>query len=163
MLDEKSKPARAGFTRLDSTQTNTSLVAVPEKAALSNTTICGPMEATPRTSQESSTKGTPFGHDLEAGIETHNSHELINTTTRTQTKQQGDCQVWPNKEHWKRKAKLAKAKNRNCNLMSKMSRRNRIITKIIIMFFIIGIAVAIGFGISKPLGAPIWGDKTRGD
>ncbi len=67
-----------------------------------------------------------------------------------------DSQVWPGQGHWKRKAKEQKMKrSRTC--LSRLSKRNRLIAKILIGLLIIGIAVGVGLGISKPLGAAIWG------
>jgi hypothetical protein len=66
-----------------------------------------------------------------------------------------DCQIWPTNDHWKQKAKAAKAK-RGCTCLAHLSKRNRLLVKILIGVLIVGIAVAIGVGISKPLGAGIW-------
>ncbi len=66
-----------------------------------------------------------------------------------------DCQVWPGQDHWKRKAKAAKMK-RSCRCLSHLSKRNRLIVKILIGFLVVGMAVGVGFGVSKPLGAGIW-------
>ncbi len=93
----------------------------------------------------------PFDTDVEA-IMTHSS----NTASENCIRRIGsDCQVWPGQDHWKRKAKAAKMK-RSCRCLSHLSKRNRLIVKILIGFLVVGIAVGIGFGISKPLGAGIW-------
>jgi hypothetical protein len=96
----------------------------------------------------------PFDTDLEAMITT-DSRRRSDAVTRD------DCQVWPGKEHWKRKAKEAKRGRRSCACMASLSRRTRIVVKISIALLIVGIAVAVGFGVSKPLGAPIWGDHSN--
>ncbi|KAL2152191.1 hypothetical protein VTH82DRAFT_5375 [Thermothelomyces myriococcoides] len=96
---------------------------------------------------------SPFDADIEAlPVET-------NDTCRKSiecTKGGADCQVWPGKDHWKRKAKAAKKQRATCNCLASMSKRNRIIVKVLIIVLIVGIAVAVGFGVSKPLGAGIW-------
>ena len=66
-----------------------------------------------------------------------------------------DCHVWPGQSHWKRKHKAAKMK-RSCRCLSHLSKRNRLIVKILIVVLIVAIAIGVGFGISKPLGASIW-------
>lgn len=74
-----------------------------------------------------------------------------------------ECQVWPGQEHWKRKAKAAKVNRSRCGCMARMSKRNRIIIQVLIGLLIIGIAVGVGLGVSKPLGAGIWkADGTTG-
>lgn len=138
-------------------------VAVPEKAALSSvTTACpSPDERTPRVSNvstpQSDKSGNPFDTDIEAMGHTRSTETcmLKNTTTK-----KSDCQVWPGKDHWKKQAKLAKRK-RGCTCLARLSPRNRIIAKVLIALLIIGIAVGVGFGISKPLHAHIWGEDKK--
>lgn len=158
MADDKNTAAAPGA--LENPLTRTSTVTLPEKVVLSNTTtVCSPYDKSPRPSKESN----PFDTDVEVGLEANNSHEMLeNVGTRqsrlVQTK--SDCQVWPERAHWKQKAKQAKVK-RSCTPMANMSRQNRIIAKIVIVLLVVGVAVGVGFGISIPLGAPIWGDKDR--
>ncbi|KPM40820.1 hypothetical protein AK830_g5788 [Neonectria ditissima] len=143
-----------------SLDTSSASMSIPEKVALSNvTTICpsplgGSTTSTPRTQ-----KGNPFDTDVEAMVPATTTdtcggkvHPLASKT---------DCQVWPGKEHWKQKAKLAKKQRGWCTWMAKLSPRNRIIAKVLIVFLIVGIAVGVGFGVSKPLHAPIWGDSSN--
>ena len=95
----------------------------------------------------------PFDTDIEAII---SSTETFNRRSMECTKGGTDCQVWPGQDHWKAKAKKAKEKRRNCNCLSGLSKRNRLIVKALIGLLIIGIAVGVGVGVSKPLGAGIW-------
>lgn len=110
----------------------------------------------PRTSDvstPSTARLNPFDTDIEAMItttETSQRRELECTKGGT------DCHVWPSQEHWKAKAKKAKAQRRNCNCFDHMSKRNRLIVKVLIGLLIVGIAVGVGVGVSKPLGAGIW-------
>lgn len=94
-------------------------------------------------------------HDTSFDVEAQAPRSLRKSITLNHS----DCQVWPGQDHWKRKAKAAK-KERSTTCLANLSKRNRIIVKVALGILIIGIAVAVGFGVSKPLGAPIWGDKS---
>lgn len=103
----------------------------------------------------------PFDTDIEAII-TPSTTTGGNSARRSLGCKIGgasDCQVWPGRDHWKQKAKAAKVK-RSWGCLSHLSRRNRLIAKILIILLIVGIAVAVGFGVSKPLGAAIWQPHT---
>jgi len=67
-----------------------------------------------------------------------------------------ECQMWPGQEHWRKKAKAAKVDRSRCGCMARMSKRNRLLVQLLIGLLIVGIGVAVGFGISKPLGAGVW-------
>ncbi|KAH8908335.1 hypothetical protein BR93DRAFT_477716 [Coniochaeta sp. PMI_546] len=95
----------------------------------------------------------PFDTDIEAIITTNTENRNISAQC---TRGGPECQVWPGQDHWRRKAKAAKNKRRNCNCLAHLSKRNRIIVKVLIGLLVIGIAVGVGVGISKPLGARIW-------
>ena len=97
--------------------------------------------------------GDPFDTDVEAIV---SSGEQSNRKSTSGIRGGPDCEVWPGKDHWRQKAKAAKRERRACNCLAHLSRRNRIIVKVLIGVLIIGIAVAVGFGVSKPLGAGIW-------
>ncbi|KAM0328762.1 hypothetical protein ACHAQA_005175 [Verticillium albo-atrum] len=103
----------------------------------------------------------PFDTDVEAMITTTNTNNNNMSRKCTTTISKADCpSVWPGKEHWKQKAKTAKRNRHNtCNCLAHLNKRNRIIAKLLIGLLIVGIAVGVGFGVSKPLGAPIWGVK----
>ncbi|KAF5026437.1 hypothetical protein F66182_1470 [Fusarium sp. NRRL 66182] len=128
---------------------------VPEKAVFTNSeTGRFSTASTPR-----SDKANPFDTDIEAVVTTNSTTEscMQHKTSASPLARKSDCQVWPGKDHWKKQAKEAKAKNR-CTCMAHLSRRNRWIVKGLIVFLVVGIAVGVGFGVSKPLNAPIWGD-----
>ncbi|KAI9898775.1 hypothetical protein N3K66_007135 [Trichothecium roseum] len=149
---------------LEPTTTTGSHLSAPEKAALSNTTTMSvDPDHGPRVSKDSgllSVQSNPFDTDMEANHITgyESGQSMAHAGSRTPNASRSDCRAWPGKDHWKQKAKEAK-KNRSCTPMANMSKRNRIIMKILIVLFIVGIGVGVGFGVSKPLGAPIWGDK----
>ncbi|KAK5627222.1 hypothetical protein RRF57_002937 [Xylaria bambusicola] len=70
-----------------------------------------------------------------------------------------DSRVWPGQAYWREKTRAAKRKNRSCQYLARLDKRIQIAVKITIVLAILGIAVAVGFGISKSLGARIWQPK----
>ncbi|XDG01863.1 hypothetical protein ABKA04_001478 [Annulohypoxylon sp. FPYF3050] len=101
-----------------------------------------------------------FDTDIEAMMPVKSSDHL-NKTASSNPKPKSDCPVWPGQDHWRQKARAAKINNRSCQCMARLSQRNRIIAKVLIAFLIVGVAVGVGFGISKPLGAGIWQPKNH--
>ncbi len=120
------------------------------------------VQPVPRTSDistpASSRHANPFDTDIEAMITTT---ETCNRKSTECTKGGTDCQVWPGQDHWRRKAKAAKMSRHNCNCLASLSKRNRILVKILIGLLVVGIAVGVGLGASKPLGAGIWRSETQ--
>ncbi|KAL2016766.1 hypothetical protein VTK56DRAFT_3114 [Thermocarpiscus australiensis] len=102
-------------------------------------------------------RANPFDTDIEAMITT----ERCSRRSAECTKGGSDCQVWPGQDHWKRKAKAAKKNRHTCQCLASLSKRNRIIVKILIGVLIVGVAVGVGLGVSKPLGAGIWRSETH--
>lgn len=101
----------------------------------------------------------PFDTDVEAMMAstlTTREDDSCGMKSVSNTKSSPDGQVWPGKGHWKQKAKANKVNQRSCQCLAKMSKRNRMITKVALILLVIAIAVGVGFGISKPLGAGIW-------
>jgi hypothetical protein len=139
-------------------------VSVPDKAALTPTVgvYAVPTNATSVTSITSNphsekTTTNPFETDIEA----LNSHSSLDKPCRkSMTLDAKNCTVWPGKDHWEKQAKQAKMKRTRCTCMAQLSPRNKIIAKILIIVLVVGVAVSVGFGISKPLGAPLWGKKS---
>ncbi|KAH6648979.1 hypothetical protein BKA67DRAFT_378321 [Truncatella angustata] len=136
-------------------------------AALSPSTTCNSTDKTLKDISVELTRPTDIStpsslhrlNPFDTDIETGQSSESLNrksTQFTGRTLNNPNCSVWPGQDHWKQKAKLAKRKNRSCQCMAKLSKRNRLIAKILIAFLVIGIAVGVGVGISKPLGAGIW-------
>jgi hypothetical protein len=108
-------------------------------------------------SSPATVRANPFDTDIEAMIT-----PIDHVGSRMEcTKGGSDCQAWPGREHWKRKAQAAKKKRHNCHCLAGLSKRNRILVKILIIVLIVGIAVGVGFGVSKPLGAGIWRSETQ--
>jgi len=158
-LDEKKTP-QAGL-HIDTAVTDT---AVPEKTvAISNVTTACPtaLDKTPSYSGQTTPRSenvNPFDTDVEAMVTNSSSDKCLRSSVVLTRK--NDCQVWPGQDQWKQRAKAAK-KQRGCKCMARLSRRNRIAIKVLLVLLVVGAAVAIGFGVSKPLGAPIWGDKNK--
>lgn len=157
----KTTDATAMATNKLGLHVDTTALAVPEKAALSKaTTVCAsPLDKSPGGSVQTtprSENANPFDTDVEAMV-TNNSTDKCPRASVVLTRN-NDCQVWPGKDHWKQRAKAAK-KQRSCTCLARLSRRTRVVLKIALVLLVVGSAVAIGFGVSKPLGAPIWGDQ----
>ncbi|KAG6009932.1 hypothetical protein E4U21_000703 [Claviceps maximensis] len=134
--------------------TDTNL-AVPDRTVKCPSAQATSLERTSSGTTAQSDSTNPFETDVEAA-EAHCSIDKPRASVVLTRKK--DCQVWPDKSDWKQRAKAGK-KNRTCACMQRLSRRNRIIAKVLIIVLVVGVAVAVGFGVSKPLGAPIWGDK----
>ncbi|KAK4122134.1 hypothetical protein N657DRAFT_492065 [Parathielavia appendiculata] len=111
-------------------------------------------------STPATTRANPFDTDIEAMPVI--SHQRSSRQSPECTKGGTDCHAWPGRDHWKRKAKAAKkSRHSSCNCLAGLSKRNRIIVRILIIVLIVAIAVGVGFGISKPLGAGIWRSETQ--
>lgn len=103
----------------------------------------------------------PFDTDLEAMV---SSRTLtggddscgMKSTSNANLKGCAEGQVWPGQAHWKKKAKAAKANKHSCQLLAKLSKRNRMMVKAVIGLIIIALGVGVGLGISRKLGAGVW-------
>ncbi|KAL2117957.1 hypothetical protein VTJ04DRAFT_7617 [Mycothermus thermophilus] len=146
-------PLKTKETQLTSKSSNESLEPFPaldeKDPKLSNV-------STPVTARLS-----PFDTDLEGGVVPAYTHDSHVRKSAECTKGGSDCQVWPGQDHWRRKAKDARKNRHSCRCLAGMSKRNRILVRISIIVLMVGIAVAVGFGISKPLGAGIWRSETH--
>ncbi|KAI6767564.1 hypothetical protein HG530_005573 [Fusarium avenaceum] len=145
----------SNYEKLSRPSGDTNTLTIPNKVA-GSTTVSETLGMSP-TSTPQTDKLNPFDTDIEAMITTRTSDSCMHKTSSSPMARKTDCQVWPGKDHWKKQAKAAKAKNR-CTCMAHLSQRNRWIVKGLIIFLVVGIAVGVGFGVSKPLNAPIWGD-----
>lgn len=138
-------------------------VSVPDKALAPTVGVYAvPTHATSVTSITSNphsekTTTNPFDADIEA----LNSHSSLDKSGRKSMTMEAaaNCPVWPGKDHWQKQAKHAKRQRTYCTPMAKLSARNKIICKILIIVLVVGAAVSIGLGISKAVGAPVWGSK----
>ncbi|KAH9999160.1 hypothetical protein F4779DRAFT_163782 [Xylariaceae sp. FL0662B] len=102
-----------------------------------------------------------FDTDIEAMVPVTSAERLNKTATPGGNRPDPDCPVWPGRDHWKQKARTAKINNRSCQCMARLSKRNRVIIKVLIALLIVGIAVGVGLGVSKSLGTGIWHPKDR--
>lgn len=103
----------------------------------------------------SATTSRAFDTDME-GMKQAESTEQLREAYVGGNRLNSDSSVWPGQAHWREKALAAERKNRSCRCMARLSKRTRIVVKLAIGLFIVGVAVGVGFGISKPLGARIW-------
>lgn len=80
----------------------------------------------------------------------------MKSVSNTNLKGCAEGQVWPGQAHWKKKAKAAKINKHSCQCLARLSKRNRIIAKVLIGLLVIALGVGVGLGISRKLGAGIW-------
>lgn len=118
--------------------------------------------STPTTQLDSN----PFDHDLEAMISTRTLTGSgddcgMKSTSHGNLKGCEEGQVWPGQAHWKKKAKAAKVNKHSCQVLARLSKRNRIMVKVLIGLLVIALGVGVGLGISRKLGASIWSPKTN--
>ncbi|KAI0454536.1 hypothetical protein F5B21DRAFT_233909 [Xylaria acuta] len=102
-----------------------------------------------------------FDTDLE-GMKTAQSSEHLRGASISGNRTSPDRSVWPGQAHWRQKALAAERKNRSCQCLARLSKRNRIILQVAVVLFVVGVAVGVGFGISKSLGARTWQPKDGG-
>lgn len=108
----------------------------------------------------------PFDTDLEAMV---SSRTLtggddacgMKSVSKSNLKGCAEGQVWPGQAHWKKKAKAAKINKHSCQCLARLSKRNRIIAKVLIGLLVIALGVGVGLGISRKLGAGIWKPDTN--
>ncbi|KAI1124502.1 hypothetical protein F5Y10DRAFT_28503 [Nemania abortiva] len=112
---------------------------------------------TPITPTSANTE-TGFDTDTE-GMKHTESSEHLREASMNSNRLHSDSSVWPGQAHWREKALAAERKNRSCQCLARLSKRTRIVVKIALLLFIVGVAVGVGFGISKSLGARIWQPK----
>lgn len=92
-----------------------------------------------------------YESDIEACL-TESKSNIISQKKTNNT----SCSVWPGQKALK-EAKLAEKRRKECwNPMRGLDKRTKFWIKIAIAAFIVGIAVAVGLGISKAVGGGIW-------
>ncbi|KAI1852403.1 hypothetical protein JX265_003829 [Neoarthrinium moseri] len=158
----EEKASQPGHLAVHTTELQTQNGAALSPVSTSNSLEKGPKETSidmPRNSANSSPSSarrlSPFDTDVEAGQSSENLNRK-STQFTGRTLNNPNCSVWPGQDHWKQKARAAKLKNRSCKCMAHLSKRTRLVVKILMAALIIGIAVAVGLGVSKSLGAGIW-------
>ena len=96
---------------------------------------------------ESKVNFKTYEQDLEAGSRYVQSSDVPRTKK--------DCRVWPGKHQLIQKRNLME-KNRGCNLMRGLSKKQKLWIKILIAMLIVGAAVGLGIGISKATGSGVF-------
>lgn len=150
------------------TVTTISQSADKNTSTTTNTNTLAPSpEIGSRRSSDVSTPATthndlnPFDTDLEAMISSRTLTQPddacgMKSASKSNLKGSPEGQVWPGQDYWKNKAKAARINKRSCQCLAKMSKRNRIIVKVLIGAIIVAIAVGVGLGISRAVGAGVW-------
>lgn len=103
----------------------------------------------------------PFDTDLEAMV---SSRTLtggddacgMKSASSTNLKGCAEGQVWPGQAHWKKKSKTAKVNKHSCQCLAKLSKRNRMLVKVLIGLLVIALGVGVGLGVSRKVGAAVW-------
>jgi hypothetical protein len=157
-VDTAVKPAQH-LSGHDSTEleavspsTTISTTASDEKRAAARTGVCQTTSISPPPSVH---QGDPYDTDIEAIMPQQSSDQLAYKHSAG-GRPNPNCTVWPGQNHWKNKARAAKINNRSCQCMARLSKRTRLLVKLGIIFLVVAVAIGVGFGISKPLGADIW-------
>lgn len=88
-----------------------------------------------------------YEQDLEAGS------RIVLSSDGPRTKK--ECTVWPGR-HQLIKKRREMEKNRGCNPMRNLSKKQRLWVKILIAMIIVGAAVGLGIGISKATGSGVF-------
>ena len=65
-----------------------------------------------------------------------------------------DCAMWPSQKELKRRAKANK--KRSCTRIPKCSKRAKVILSVVLFIMVIGIALVLGFVVSKKVGGGIY-------
>lgn len=150
------------------TLTVTTFTQTADKTSSTTTTTLAPSpEIGFRRSSDVSTPATahnelnPFDTDLEAMISSRTMTQPddacgMKSASKSNLKGSPEGQVWPGQDYWKKKAKAARINKRSCQCLARMSKRNRIIAKVLIGAVIVAIAVGVGLGISRAVGAGVW-------
>jgi len=88
-----------------------------------------------------------YEQDLEAGSRIVPSSDISRTKT--------ECTVWPGKRQLIEK-RMKMERNRGCNPMRNLSKKQKLWIKILIAMVIVGAAVGLGIGISKATGSGVF-------
>ena len=88
-----------------------------------------------------------YEQDLEVGS------RIVASSDIPRTKK--DCTVWPGR-HQLLEKRMKMEKNRECNPMRNLSKKQKLWIKILIAMVIVGAAVGLGIGISKATGSGVF-------
>jgi hypothetical protein len=95
-----------------------------------------------------------YTHDLESGVPisaaTTVAHPKVSIDGRVK-----ECTMWPSKQTMLEKAK-ARKRERGCNPMRSLDKKQKLWCKIFIALFIVAAAVGLGVGISRAVGGGVW-------
>ncbi|KAF1984521.1 hypothetical protein K402DRAFT_137477 [Aulographum hederae CBS 113979] len=71
------------------------------------------------------------------------------------TRDKEECTMWPSMKDQQRKAKEAK-RARGCIMCRHMTRKQRLVTQILLGLMLVGLAVGIGVGVSMKVRGGVW-------
>ena len=122
-----------------------------------HTNAFSPFYSHPPCSFEQSSKASKsrigvYQHDVESQAALNNTPERRGEPTR-------DCAMWPSQQELKRRAKTDK--KRRCSWFPKMNKKAKIITSIIAILLIVGVALILGFVISKKVGGGFYASASN--
>ncbi|MCJ1288824.1 hypothetical protein MMC34_000354 [Xylographa carneopallida] len=92
--------------------------------------------------------------DLESGSRTRFSSEPPASIANK------ECSVWPRHHQLVRKNKALK-QSRGCSPLSKLSKKQKLLVKILIALFIVGAVTAIAVGVSKAVNAGVYKSNSQ--
>ncbi|MCJ1319175.1 hypothetical protein MMC15_004508 [Xylographa vitiligo] len=92
--------------------------------------------------------------DLESGSRTRFSSEPPASIAHK------ECSVWP-RHHQLVLQNKALERSRGCNPLRKLSKKQKLLVKIVIAFFIVGAVTAIAVGVSKAVNAGVYKNNTQ--
>lgn len=103
-------------------------------------------------------------NDIESGLLTVNNANglpLSAVTTQSQPKVSMDgrvkeCTVWPTKQTLQDRARASKAKRRTCQCWGRLTKKQKIITEVLIGLTVVALAVGLSVGISRAVGGGVW-------
>jgi len=93
-----------------------------------------------------------YESDPEACLMDSKNNILYSTRTNRST---NDCTVWPGQRALKQQRKALKRQH-GCGPWRRLNKNTRVWLKVLIGLVIIGVAVAVGLGISKAVGGGVW-------
>lgn len=107
-------------------------------------------------------------HDVEAGLSKtkpsffcvtrSNSSGKPSTEISTKAITQADTSVWPSRKELEEKAMMVKKEEsrKNWNCLGGLSKKHRIMLRVLIGLLVAAVAVGLGVGISRAVGGGVW-------
>jgi hypothetical protein len=119
---------------------------------------------TPSAQPESSARRDLSPGDLERGLGGLSQTTTAANSSSANVNRTGDdgrlkeCTQWPTKQSLKQKARLAKNKRQCCPWWAGLTKKQKLIFKIVIALIFVGVVTAVAVGISRAVGGGVWSD-----